>query len=264
MSNYLGVGIHSNIVLLSESQINDKGSLVIALGTKVDASNMLAAFDGGGDIEQSAASLIQWPIKLTDWEGKAKTATQIGQELNNFKGMLVDILEVFMTSDKAAAAISAEVMFKGLGINAETQGTLPAKLLQEAFVTAVYTNIANAFLTAAQPFMDNTTFRVKLRRTSKAKHYAIIPPKGRFKEVWIEPMAVPETASAIKWSDYELKNGLNDGTKVEPEAGSAEEASRIESMFAAPSIPGVVPTSTPGAFTDAPTSTPPEGNPFNQ
>ena len=264
MSNYLGVGIHSNIALLSESQINDKGSLVIALGTKVDASNMLAAFDGGGDIEQSAASLIQWPIKLTDWEGKTKTATQIGQELNNFKGMLVDILEVFMTSDKAIAAISAEVMFRGLGISAETQGTLPTRLLQEAFVTAVYNNIANAFLNAAKPFMDNTTFRVKLRRTSKAKHYAIIPQKGKFKEVWIEPMTVPANASGIKWSEYEIKNGLNDGTKVEAEVGSTEEANRVEAMFAAPPTPGVVVVPALGIVDETPTSIPSAGNPFNQ
>ena len=253
MANYLGVGIHENVVLSQLTGINDKGSLVLELTTKVDNSNMLAAFDEGSDVEQSSASLIMWPVNMTTWDGKKKTATQIGQDLNNFKNTLVDILEVFMTSDKAKASLNAEVMFAGLGITPETQQTLPTRLLDEGFVKSVYTNISKAFITAASPFMDNTTFRVKLRRTSKAKHFAMIPPKGKFKEIWIEPMTVPAASTQIKWSKYELDNGFDSGAKVETDTVSEEAQSNVESMFSAPPVPA----------TDDVPQTPP-ANPFNQ
>lgn len=260
--SYLGVGIHENVVLRSTSTINDKGTLVIDFATKTDASNMLAAFEDGSAVEAAEVSLIQWPIKITDWQGKAMSATQVGQEINNLKNTLVDILMVFMPSDKAKEALNSSVMFAGLGINADTQNTLVNKLVNVDFVTAVYNNICKAFLAAARPFMDTVTFRVKLRRTSKAKHFAIIPPKGKFFEAWIEPMTVPRDSTQIKWSEYEIKNGFNDGTKTETsDAGS--DATNVNKMFQAPPAPGATPPA-PSMPPVTPSVAPPAGNPFNQ
>ena len=252
---YLGVGIHENVVLSSKTAINDKGSIVLELETKTDATDLLGAFDSGESLEPDAVSLIMWPINMTNWEGKAKSASEVGQDLNNLKNTFVDILEVFMTSDKAKAALGADAMFKGLGINAETQSTLPTKLLQEGFVKSVYTNICTAFIEAAKPFMDTNRMRIKLRRTSTAKHYAMIPPRGKYKETWIESMEVPTSASQVKWSKYELDKGLNSGAKAETDAVHATEAARVASMF---DTPAAVP-STP--IPPAPAAT---TNPFNQ
>lgn len=272
--SYLGVGIHDNVVLSSKTAINDKGSLVIELETKVNQDAMFAAFDGGADIESSAASIIMWPVSMANWEGKTKTASEIGQDLNNFKNTLVDILAVYMTLDKAKAALGATVMFNGLGITAETQSTLPTRLLQKDFVDKVYLNVSNAFVAAAKPFMDNVTFRIKLRRTSKAKHFSTIPMNGKFKEVWIEPSTIPAASSQISWSAYEIKRGLNDGTKVEADASS--DAAKVDAMFAG-TLPPTDAPATPAAspvIPEAPaTPVSPEGtesgaalpgNPFNQ
>lgn len=261
MANYLGVGIHENIVLGSETKVNEKGSLVINMAKKVQSNDMFTAFDEGNDVQASAASLILWPIKLTDWENKQKTATQIGQELINFKNILTDILLVFMTTEKANQALNAEVMFKGLGITAETQASLPQKLVQEDFVNAVYANVSNAFVAAATPYIGQTTFRVKLRRTSKAKHFAIIPPKGKYPEPWIEPMTVPAEASKIEWNSYEIEKGLNSGVPQETDPVDKEAQDKVNTAFSAPPVQGGGEVSAP----TAPPVPPSEAeNPFNQ
>jgi len=256
MATYLGVGIHENVVLGKSTGINDKGSLVIELETIVDDTKLFAAFDDGASVEQSAQSVIMWPVNMTTWDGKPKSATQIGQDLNNYKNTLVDILEVFMTTDLAKEAINASVMFAGLGVTPENQATLPTRLLNEDFVKGVYKNISYAFITAAKPFMGETEFRVKLRRTSKSNHFASIPKKGKFKESWIEPMTVPLAAASIKWSTYEIKEGLNHGVKVEADTSSESANAKVGAMFDLPPAP-----TQEGTVESAPAA---NTNPFNQ
>lgn len=238
---YLGVNIHDNIVLDSQlTKINDKGSLVIGFATNTDTSDMLSAFDEGSAMERAENGIIQFCPSVKGFDGKAKTATQIGQDINNFKSILADILSVFMPSDKAKVALNAEVMFRGLGINKETQGTLATRLLDQNFVNAVYVNISNAFLAVAAPFMGSVPFRVKLRRTSKAKSFATIPYKGQVPEVWIEPMTVPKGSSQISWSKWELDNGMNSGAKVETDSTDTAQAEAVNAMFAAPPAPSAI------------------------
>ena len=255
---YLGVGIHENIVLNSETtKINDKGSLVIGLCSKTDPTNMFAAFDSGESIDKLENGLIQFCPNINTFDGKAKTATQMGQEVNNFKNTLVDILTVFMTTDKAKAAINTEVMFRGLGITAETQAMLPTRLVDQKFIEAVYKNICSAFIQTATPFMGTAPFRIKLPRTSKAKHFSRLPYKGTVPEVWIEPMDIPAGVSKISWSKWELDNGMNDGTKVE--ADKPAEASAVAAMYAAPPVAAAQPDT---AFGNIPVSNP--NAPFQQ
>lgn len=238
---YLGVNIHDNIILSSQlTLINDKGSLVVGFATNADTSDMLSAFDEGSNLERAENGIILFCPSIKGFDGKAKTPTQVGQDLNNFKNTLVDILSVFMPVDKAKAALNTDVMFRGLGITKETQSTLATRLLDQNFIQAVYVNISNAFLTEAKPFMDSIPFRVKLRRTSKAKNFATIPYKGQVPEVWIEPMTVPKTASQIAWSKWELDNGMNSGAKVETDTTDTAQAAAVATMFAAPPVPGVV------------------------
>ena len=263
---YLGVGIHENVILDSKTGINEKGSLVLEFATKVDSNNMYAAFADGTEMEASSVGLIQFPFNMTNWEGKAKTASEIGTDINNLKANLIDILSVFMTSDKAKAAIGIDVVFRGLGITPETQASLPQRLLNADFVATVYKNICNAFIAAATPYFNTAAFRLKLRRTSKAKHYSSIPPRTKFAETWIESMAVPKDQSKISWSKYEIDNGLNSGVKTETDAVSTTEDEKVANMFAPPVAPAPQ-TFTPPAeaqgFTDVNNGTA-AVNPFNQ
>ena len=266
---YLGVGIHENVILDSKTGLNDKGSLVIEFATKVDSNNMYAAFADGTEMEASSVGLIQFPFNMTNWEGKAKTASEIGTDINNLKANLIDILSVFMTSDKAKAALGVDVIFRGLGITPETQASLPQRLLNADFVSAVYKNICTAFVAAATPFFNNTTFRVKLRRTSKAKHYSSIPPHSKFAEPWIESMAVPKGQSKLAWSEYDIKNGFNSGVKIETDVVSTTEDEKVETMFAPPADAApqtFAPPAEAAGFTDVPNGL--AGgvgvNPFNQ
>ena len=266
---YLGVGIHENVILDSKTGINEKGSLVIEFATKVDSNNMYAAFADGTEMEASSVGLIQFPFNMTNWEGKTKTASEIGTDINNLKANLIDILSVFMTSDKAKAAIGIDVVFRGLGITPETQASLPQRLLNADFVAAVYKNICTAFIAAATPFFNTAAFRLKLRRTSKAKHYSSIPPRTKFAETWIESMAVPKDQSKISWSKYDIDNGLNSGVKTETDAVSTTEDEKVATMFAPPVAPApqtfAPPAEAPG-FTDVNNGLGAAAavNPFNQ
>lgn len=272
MSDYLGVGIHSNIVVTSETKINDKGTFVLGLSQK-PSGDMFDAFESGETLTPASANLMLFAPNITDWENKPKTPEQIGQDLNNFKNTLIDVLMMHMTEEKARASITTSAMFQGLGITVENKATLPQRLLQEDFVKAVYLNIANAFIAAVTPFYGANPFRVKLRRTSKAKHFAMIPQKSKYPETWIESMAVPADASKIKWSDYEIKNGLNHGTPVPTNEPAAEESAKVEQMFAAPTG-NTTPAAETGSAAPAATTPPdqaapfaevqPTSNPFNQ
>lgn len=263
---YLGVNIWDNVVLTSNTGFDDEGYFQIGFSTKVDTGNMFAAFDGGAALQADTNDIKIFKPNMVDYDKNPKDSASIGQDLINFKNVLVDILSVHMPIDKAQGMLAAPVMFQGLGITAETQGQLNQKLVDEGFVTAVFNNLAKAFTTATQPFIGQNPFRVKFRRTSKAKHFATIPPKGRFPEVWIEPMTIPKEASQIKWSDWEVKNGYNDGTKVEADVPSEETTEKVENMFAAPTTDAAAPSPTgPGAgggeFSQAEQ---PAVNPFNQ
>ena len=78
MSEYLGVGIHNNIVVSRETKVNDKGTFVLGL-EQVSSGDMFAAFESGETMTPAGASLMMFAPNLTDWENKAKTPEQTGR-----------------------------------------------------------------------------------------------------------------------------------------------------------------------------------------
>lgn len=235
MANFLGVGIHQNVVVSKKTGMNDKGTLELHLLQVVEQTNFLEAFDGDGNMGGSEGKFLLFPVDVTDFEKKQKSPSTIATELFNFKANMTDILKVYMTSDKATAAISSGVMFANLGITAENQATIPERLLSQEFVTAIYNNICRAFLVNIAPYMEvEAKFRVKIRRTSKNKHFGMIPPRGQGEHHWIESMMVPQAQSKVVWQEWEIKKGYNSGEKAAEATPAEADQAKVNSAFAAP------------------------------
>ena len=262
----LQVGIHENVVLSNDTVIKEDGSLVIAFETATDAVvDFMSALEGGESLAKDKVTLLQFKLKSTDWQGKTLSFTDITASFNKFRGILVDILTVYMPADKAKATLGVQaVAFAGLGI---TNENMPTKLAQDSVLEAIYNNLAKAFIAAIVPYQNKDKVRVMLQRSSKAKHYPAIPA-GKVPQVWIESMQIPKSASKVQWSAYQIKEGYNDGTPV---ATDSEDTSKAEAVFAPapvfgapspaviPAFQGVVanePVTAPVPVMDAPTIDP--------
>jgi len=70
------------------------------------------------------------------------------------------------------------------------------------------------FINAMQPYVnkDELLFRCLLVRTSKDKHFATFRSSYIEDNPFWESMDVPKEASKVKYTAYEEKEGLNDGT----------------------------------------------------
>ena len=72
----------------------------------------------------------------------------------------------------------------------------------------------------AQPNFTTQEFRHKFWRKNKKESFAIIPNNQL--DTFVESMDVPTEASAIVWSEWEIKNGKNNPNPAK--ADSQEEA----------------------------------------
>ncbi|WP_428743186.1 hypothetical protein [Tenacibaculum sp.] len=251
---YLGVDIHENVVV-KNAGFDENNYFGIDFTTKVNTDNLFEAFDEGESVEADEGTIKLFSFNILDWEKKPKTAASIGTDINELKNTLVDILKTQMPEADAKAKLSAAIMFKGLGVTAGDK-TLNQKLLNQQFLDAVFNNIVTAFTAAIAPFYGQNPFRIKFVRQSKAKHYPKFPKRGKGFDVLVESMQVPKEASKVKWTDYELKNGLNSGVKQEADAPSTEDTTKVENMFGDGSMDSGAPVDT------AEQDTAPEVNPF--
>jgi hypothetical protein len=264
--SFIGVGITENVVLSSKTGVDEKGWFGIVIKTQ-SKGDLFSAMDDGDGLDEAETSLKVFAPGMKDFDGAAKSSTQMAQDLNNIKNNFIDVLMTQMTSDKAKAALSANAMFAGLGITAANKEQLPSRLLNEDFVKGVHVNLCNAFVAAAKPYFDANPFRIKLTRTSKAKHFATIPKRGSFPTPWVESMQVPKTSSLLKFSKWEIDNGYDCGDAVKADEPAEEQKSKVAAMFQAP-----VENSEVNQFAgfeaeaivvqDAPAAT--QVNPFNQ
>lgn len=198
------VGIQENIRLMDASK-NDMGTLV--LKCQQDAGG------GGSLLDQLTSSSSQtqendqdyyfWPVKeddrVTSEAEKYKSALNA---LKVLRAQLNHLLEQFVTSKSIHWDPTLNLGFtagnEGVELNEALQN--PAKRPQ--VLTGIYTNYVDQFVAQITPHIGPASplFRMKLPRTSKDKHFSSIPKFAPF----IEPMSIAKTASALKWSRYDL------------------------------------------------------------
>lgn len=239
----IGVGINQNVVI-NKATVNDKKTLSLELiekeklgGQKKSVFDSLLAA-GIQDEGSGAFTLYLFSPKVPNKENQTTEdkIQLITGDLTKLRNQLTQILEQYMTADKIDLN-SMEVQFASTGI---TDGvTYEARILDQDVLTRIYDNMVGRFIQLITPFVGNPTYalRFKLIRQSKDKHYATIPSKFIKDNPFVDLMEVPEDQTKVKFSKWELDNGLNDGTPVardtaETKAENAEAAAPAANPFA--------------------------------
>ena len=234
----INVGIQENVRLVkaelrpSPDGNKEKDCLVIGLsvgedGGKINLASLTKAetqvSDGDGQ------EYYLWPFDNKDAKGAVADVAEVIKRMTGFKARLTEILAGYMSLETIEKKWNDE-MFKGTGVNENNGEEL---LIKADIVNKVYRNLSLGFVDLIQPFVGSDQapkFRVKLVRQSKAKHFSNIP---RFAPFW-EDMNVPKDQSKLKFTKWEVDNGMNDGTPAEepeadkPDPGQAEE---IDAVF---------------------------------
>ena len=215
------VGIFQNVII-EKAGINDKGRLTLSfrqLGEekKEAVDNPFDQMNASEVIEDEKGGdrIILWPFKLVDEktkDGTILTTKERGElangDITRLKNQCQLILEQYMTKDNIKWSI-----FDGAPL---TKEGYYEELCSQSVLDIIYRNICEQFVGMMQPFLDNDAhpMRLKLVRQSVDKHYAKLPDRYITSQPFLEPMDVPEAQTKVKWSDYEIKNKLNDGTPV--------------------------------------------------
>ena len=226
----LGVNIHEGIVLAKETQINEeKGNLELHFKTlPKKGEDMWAAMEGGEEVTEDNVRIIIWDINMTTFNGDVKTVAQIAKELQNLENQLRAILKVYLTTDKITEYHGGTKMFVNTGIS---KANFATKLLDADSVKKVQTTICSSFIKACTDnnlFENEQTFRLKLVRQSKAKHYPKLPGVWG---TWIESSAIPKDQSQVKWSKYEKDNGLDSNEALAADNVVEAEETTAKSLF---------------------------------
>lgn len=206
----LTVGIHENLIF-TKAQKNEKGSLVVSIKQANDV-NPLDILNGTGvnsTFDQPEQDFLFYPPSVTDFQGNMDTVDNILDKINEVKNPLNLILLQFTTSGNIKWDI-----FAGTGLT--TADDLAMIVTNPSKLEKIYANIADQFIRQITPYLNETgkKFRMIFPRRNKLKHFPVI--RSRFLETqpFIEPMTIPKEASKLKWSPFEIKNGLNQGDPV--------------------------------------------------
>jgi hypothetical protein len=232
------VGIHNNLVISEKSKINDKGSLELVIKSVESPEAILAALTSN-EVYQAMESNFRFFLpSLTDFNKNVKSAADLVKDLTVRRHQLSKFAELFGTKEEVAKAIGGMAMFEGLGIPPENYGKAVGQLLQEDFLKSVDTNMCTKFLDFLKKKnafdKHDASFRAKFPRGSKTKTFSSIS-KSTY-EVWLEPMTIPEAATKMEWSDYEIKEGLDHGNPLASDATQAavKDVNKAKALFNAP------------------------------
>jgi hypothetical protein len=222
------VGINENVVLTKTAK-NDKGTLVLGL-KKNEAVDPIAALNsstGSTNFEQREKELLIYPPQLTDFNNQPKTGQEIMNSFKEIVDPLAQIASQYVTKDK----ISWDT-FKNTDITAEN---VYAEVVKPEVVKQVYNNIVDQFVRLMAPFVgeNGPKMRWLLVRQSKAKHFPRLRTRFLQGNPFIEPMTIPAAASKVKFTQYEIDNGLNNGSEIKPQAAVSEsESQAVAKLFA--------------------------------
>lgn len=246
------VGINEDVTLqkVELTEKDGKYSLDFNFGDGGDATISDNPFDEVLDengmvvVNSSTNNVKLWPIKPyeNDVQGnplspKAKY-DQVYKEINEQKNLMLQCASCFVTSDKLMKEVDGKRVsiidpYRGLGL---TRENMESMLPNEDILQRVFKNMGEdfqAFMNGViaeemtKPVDSRTKLRVLLIRQSAAKHYATFRKKFIREQPVFENAAVPKASSKLKFADYEIQKGLNDGTPVRQEAADTTPATDL-------------------------------------
>jgi hypothetical protein len=188
------------------------------------------------DAESNEATVRVWSLKVPTFKNKDNTEqtleqklTYINDKMKDTKYTLAHILARYLTTDQIKFD-----QYAGLEVNNSNYET---EWMQPAVLKAMFNNIANQFIELIGPFVGDKTLtsRLKLVRQSADKPFPTFPGvKYLNANPFYESMDVPADSTKIKFSDYEIKQGLaNNEVPDKTGADPVQEASPevVNSVF---------------------------------
>lgn len=236
------VGINGPLVITGAS-ITDKGwlemhwkELLPPDKEKVDAFDALNSADYVETGDGTNKTTIFPPLaphektKTGELIALADRVAQAQDNLGELKNTLQQIMLCYVTTDK----IKWDA-YKGLGL---TRENLPDLIVTEETLKAISRNMFDTFLEVVTPFFNDESISVRLLmvRQSKTKHFPSFRNKFVKDNPIIELAVIPAADSKLKFTGYEIKEGLDKDTPVAtstdaPAAGEVAEDMEAKNIF---------------------------------
>lgn len=221
----LKVGIHENLVI-SKTEKNEKGSLVISV-KKIETVNPLDRLNsstGSTNFKAEEADFLVYSPQVVKF-GVTLEADKVMDEIANVVDPLSHILSMYITKDKIKWDL-----FKDTGVTNENYNE---KITDQATLDKIYGNLVNQFITAITPFVGENGKKLRgiFPRRSKASHFPALRKLFLESNPIFEPMSIPAAQSKLKFSKYEIDNGLNLADAVTSQPVSVEDKAQANALF---------------------------------
>lgn len=211
------IGINENIFIES-AVLDEKGNIAISFA-EVGAvgKEKISYFDNIASdevVETEFGMTIKLFPPLPPKEGNDRTEEKNVQmltgDINKTKGILLHLLHGWMTTEELKGKMDP---FAGLPID---QNNFDAQIQKKEILEGIHKNLGRAFTELIKPYLKDEAnpFRLLLVRQSTDKHYATLRGKYIKENPFWEPMSVPKEASKLKFTAYEIANGLDNGNPV--------------------------------------------------
>lgn len=240
------IGINDNIYL-EKASVDEKGTIDLhfqEVNAKEKPKGLFADVAGDDIVEGQDGLTIKLfsplPPKKEDMT-EEKKVDLVGLDIKKSKSILQHLLLGYYTKADLTGFWASGV-YAGLPVDANN---LESQILKPEILTAIHKNMGKMFVDKIRPFLNdkNRAFRLLLVRQSKDKHYASL--RGKFVEdnpFW-EDMSIPKEATKLKFTDYEIREGLNNDTPISREAAADSKAGN-----AAAAAGGAPPTTVGNVF----------------
>lgn len=213
----IGVGINEN-VYLAGVELNDKRALVFTFKQKDENERnviqMLEEDEVGSIDTGSTIRLFPFNVPNKQDMTNQQKLDIILNDIKNTGSLLVHMLAPFLPKNEIKLD-----KFANTGISTKMPpAEFEQRIMNQTILNDIWTNMTSNFIRLAKPLVGRTelAFRLKLRRQSKDKHFPTLPNKFLDSEPCIEPMTVPKEQSKVKFSAYEIKEGLDKADTLPP------------------------------------------------
>ena len=219
------IGINPN-VFIESVQLDDKNALEIKFN-QGETKKKLSLFENIAQDEvventgMSVKLFAPLPPKKEDMTEEKKVDLVLS-DLNGTKGVLRHLLLGYYTKEDLNGMWAH--VYDGLPI---TEENMAKQILVKEILEAIHKNMARVFIDKMKPFFNDGSklFRLLLVRQSKDKHYATFRKRYIQENPFWESMEIPDNASKVKFTDYEKREGLDNGLPVSKEAGDPKTSS---------------------------------------
>lgn len=233
----IGVGINKDVIVTNAVFSNEPGKARLAITfdyadkAKPKDAVKLSPFDQLNtakveDEGSSGTTINFFPFKVpTGPKNETKTEDEkiemVNADMVKMKNQLTQLLEQYLKTE--------DIKWDSLYNTGITADNYRSAFLDNDQLAKIFMNYSTQFIAMITPFMNDPVYklRLKLVRQSKEKHYATIPSKFLSDRPYVDLMQVPDEHTKVKFSDWEISNGLNDGKPIQQsqaDGGPAAEA----------------------------------------